>query len=82
MSNEARLVRINDVKLLICQESLRVLNVILHVRDAFVNLSQRLSDWLAHLLSDKPCIFLLVFGQNGLQVANFFEPSRQSCVSL
>ena len=78
MRDNTALGRINNVQLLILEEPLSVVNVPLQVGHAFVDLTLRFTDWLAHFLGDQSCIGRLVLPQNVLKVAQFLESTLQS----
>lgn len=69
-------------QVLICQKLARIVNVILQVADALVDLAEGLSDRLAHFLSHQCGILLLSFAENVLKISQLFESTIQASLSL
>ena len=69
MSYNSALVRIDDIKLLVCNESLSIIDIPLEMRDTLINLSLGLRDRLSHLLGHQLCVFSFIFLQDLLQIS-------------
>ena len=69
-------------KVLICQELARIVNVILQVADALVDLAEGLCDGLAHFLGHQCGILLLSFAENVLKISQLFESTIQASLPL
>ena len=69
MSYNSALVRIDDIKLLVCNESLSIIDIPLEMRDTLINLSLGLRDRLSHLLGHQFCVFSFIFLQDLLQIS-------------
>ena len=82
MRNDTRLVRIRDRELFVLNEPLRVVDVVLQVSDALVNLSLRLHNRLSHLLSHEAGVRVLVLREDLLEVAQLFKSASDARVTL
>ena len=69
MSYNSALVRIDDIKLLVCNESFSIIDIPLEMRDTLINLSLGLRDRLSHLLGHQFCVFSFIFLQDLLQIS-------------
>jgi len=69
MSYNSALVRIDDIKLLVCNKSLSIIDIPLEMRDTLINLSFGLRDRLSHLLGHQFCVFSFIFLQDLLQIS-------------
>ena len=80
--DEACLILVDNVELLVLQEPLCVVLVPLHVADALVNLTLSLGQGLAHFLHNKGSVGCLVLLENFLQEAQFLEAALEARVTL
>lgn len=69
-------------QVLICQKLACIVNVILQVADALVDLTEGLSDRFAHFLGHQCGILLLSISENVLKISQLFESSIQASLSL
>ena len=82
MSNQACLIWIDDVKFLILDKPLRVLNIVFQMADALVYFCLRLRNWLSHLLSHEAGVPVFVFCEDLLQITKFIEAALETGMSL
>ena len=69
MGNYTVLGVVLHLEVLICQELARIVNVILQVADALVDLAEGLRDGLAHFLGHQCGILLLSLAENVLKIS-------------
>ena len=82
MSDQACLIRIDDVQFLILHEPLRILHVVLQVADALVYFSLGLSNWFAHFLGHQSGILVFVFREDLLKIAKFLKAALDARMTL
>jgi len=73
VGDDTRLALVSNLEGLISKEALSVVDIVLQVRNAFVDLSLCLCDRLAHFLGHESSIGVLVFAKNFLQVAQLLK---------
>ena len=78
MSNNACLSLIGNIEGLVLKETLRIVDVILEVSDALIDLSFSLKNRLSHLLSHQRGICLLILSKDVLKVSKFLEATLEA----
>ena len=73
---------VHHPELLICHKLARIVDVVLQVADALVDLAAGLRDGLAHFLGHECGVFLLSLSQNVLKIAQLFKPAIQASLTL